>query len=110
MRAEELLLHQERVRQVGVSKKIAKYILDLAWASREERSFRFGFSTRGLLALKRAAQAWAYLYGRHFVIPDDVKAVFVPVAYPRLCLTDDINGLEKAECLRLFFSDVAIPL
>lgn len=110
MRPEELLWHQEQVRMVAISEKIVQYILDLAWASREERSFRFGLSTRGLLALKRAAQAWAYLQGRHFVIPDDIKMVFVPVAYPRLSLAEEVSGLEKSECLRLFFSDISVPV
>ena len=107
---EELTKYQQEVRKIHFSEKLTRYLLDLAWASRRERSFRFGFSTRGLLALKRAAQAWAYLHGRDFVIPDDVKAVFVPVAYPRLPLTEEVSALEKEECLKLFFSDVPLPL
>ncbi|NPB10075.1 MAG: MoxR family ATPase [Thermodesulfobacteria bacterium] len=107
---EDLLRIQNEVRKVKISPKVVDYLLDIAWASREERSFLFGFSTRGLLALKRAAQAVAYLSGRDFVIPDDVKSVFLPVAYHRLPLTEEVEGLEREECLRLFLSDVPVPV
>ncbi len=105
-----LLKMQEEVRRVHISSLIADYLLDIAWASREERSFVFGLSTRGLLALKRAAQAVAYLAGRDFVLPDDVKQVFLPVTYHRLLLAEEVAGPEKEECLRLFLSDVPVPV
>jgi len=66
-------------------------LLDLA---EETRKNRYGLSTRGLLALKRAAQAHALIENRAFVTPDDVQAVFVAVASHRL-------GLSEAETLNL---------
>ncbi len=106
----ELLAIQEAVRRVHVAPLIVEYLLKIARASREERSFFFGLSTRGLLALKRAAQAVAYLSGRDFVIPDDVKEVFLPVTYHRLPLAEEVGGMEKEECLKLFLSDIPAPV
>ena len=62
-------------------------MLDLA---EETRKSRHGLSTRGLLALKRAAQAHALIQQRAFVTPDDVQAVFVAVTSHR-------QGLSEAE-------------
>ncbi len=107
---EQILGIQEEVKRVHVAPKIFEYLLDIAQASRMERSFRFGFSTRGLLALKRSAQAVAYLEGRDYVVPDDVKKVFVPVAYYRLLNTEEIGSKEHEQCLRLFLEDIPVPV
>ena len=67
------------------------YLLDLAT---ETRKNRHGLSTRGLLALKKAAQAHAFIEQRSFVTPDDVQAVFVAVVAHRI-------GLSEAETSQL---------
>lgn len=72
------------VRNVHVSEAVRDYIVALAAASRESELVRTGISPRGTLALMHAAQAWAGISGRGHVIPDDVKAVAVPVMAHRL--------------------------
>lgn len=79
--ADEILQLQQLVRQVHLSDAVLNYMLDLAAETRKQRH---GLSTRGLLALKLAAQAYAVVEKRSFVIPDDVQAVFVAVAAHRL--------------------------
>ena len=54
---------------------MASYIVDIARATRESPSLSLGVSPRGATALMRAARAWAWLTGRDFVTPDDVKAL-----------------------------------
>ena len=88
---EQILELQRLVNQIYISEPIQEYLLDLA---EETRKNRYGLSTRGLLALKRAAQAHALIENRAFVTPDDVQAVFVAVASHRL-------GLSEAETLNL---------
>lgn len=83
----EILDLQHSVHQVFVSDAIQEYLLDLA---EQTRKSRHGLSTRGVLALKRAAQAYAFIEQRTFVTPDDVQAVFVAVSSHRL-------GLSEAE-------------
>ncbi|WP_436913115.1 AAA family ATPase [Acinetobacter schindleri] len=90
-REEQILELQRLVNQIYISEPIQEYLLDLA---EETRKNRYGLSTRGLLALKRAAQAHALIENRAFVTPDDVQAVFVAVASHRL-------GLSEAETLNI---------
>ena len=84
---DEILDLQSLAHEVFISEAIQEYLLDLA---EETRKSRHGLSTRGLLALKRAAQAHALIQQRAFVTPDDVQAVFVAVTSHRL-------GLSEAE-------------
>ncbi|MFI9458568.1 AAA family ATPase [Acinetobacter sp. NPDC052428] len=84
---DEILDLQNLTHQIFISEAIQEYLLDLA---EETRKSRHGLSTRGLLALKRAAQAHALIQQRAFVTPDDVQAVFVAVTSHRL-------GLSEAE-------------
>lgn len=80
------ILHlRELAKQVYLSDAALNYILDLAAETRKQRH---GLSTRGVLALKSAAQAYALLEGRSFVTTDDVQAVFVAVVAHRLSLGD----------------------
>jgi len=81
------------VQQIFVSDVMQDYLLDLA---AETRKKRHGLSTRGLLALKRAAQAYALIQQRAFVTPDDIQAVFVAVASHRMGLSE----IETAQLLQ----------
>lgn len=80
---QEILQLQSIVNQMTVNDLVFDYMLDLA---EETRKGRHGLSTRGLLALKKAAQAYALIEKRQFVIADDVQAVFVAVASHRIGL------------------------
>ena len=78
------ILHlRELAKQVFLSDAVLNYILDLAAETRKQRH---GLSTRGVLALKTAAQAYALVEGRSFVTTDDVQTVFVAVVAHRLSL------------------------
>ncbi len=87
----EILQLQCVVNEITLNDLIFDYILDLA---EETRKGRHGLSTRGVLALKKAAQAYALIEKRHFVIADDVQAVFVAVASHRI-------GLGESETLTM---------
>lgn len=80
------ILHlRELAKQVFLSEAVLNYILDLA---AETRKLRHGLSTRGVLALKAAAQAYALVEGRSFVMTDDIQTVFVAVVAHRLSLSE----------------------
>ena len=70
---------QAAVRAVRVDEAVADYLLALAEASRVRDDVYLGVSTRGALMHYRAAQALAFLQGRDYVVPDDVKRMAVPV-------------------------------
>lgn len=82
---EEILALKAQVDQVYLSPAILDYLLDLASITRKNRH---GLSTRGLLALKKAAQAYALISQRDFVSADDVQAVFSAVVAHRLNMTE----------------------
>ena len=88
-KAEEITAMMEEVEKIHLSDGVISYIRDIVKHTRDEKSFVAGASPRAMLALIRAGQAKAYLNGRDFVKPDDVKAVAVNVLHHRLSLTPE---------------------
>lgn len=84
--AEEVVAMQREVKQVHVDPVVKQYLVAVAVASRSLPAVRLGISPRGTLAWMAAAQSFAYLQGRSYVIPDDVKEVAVPVLSHRIQL------------------------
>ncbi|MEQ6916360.1 AAA family ATPase [Halomonas aquatica] len=82
--AERLRDWQARLDGIHVADALLDYVQALAAASREHPELAWGLSTRGVLALLQAARGWALLEGRDHVLPEDVQAVWVPVAGHRL--------------------------
>ncbi len=83
-RREDVTTACNEVKRVTVSEKIKDYIIRIVSETRNNQSIRLGVSPRGSLALMRAAQAYAAINGREYVLPDDVKAVAVPVLSHRI--------------------------
>ncbi len=98
---EEVRQLRSQVALVHADPKVTAYVLDLAAATRNEASFRLGLSPRGSQALFTASKALALLRGRTFVLPDDVKELFLPVTSGRVLLTPHAaaRGLEVASVL-----------
>lgn len=82
--AAEVEAASEAVTKITVSDRIRDYIIAIVNATRDNERLRLGVSPRGTLALMRAAQAYAAIDGRDFVLPDDVKRVAVPVLAHRV--------------------------
>jgi MoxR-like ATPase len=87
VKANELINVIEDIRQVYVSPAIQRYIIDLVGRSRQSGDVYLGASPRGSLALFRAGQARAALQGRDHVLPDDIKALAVPVLGHRIIVS-----------------------
>ena len=87
VKVHELLDAIEEIRQVYVSPTIQKYIIDLVGRTRQSGDVYLGASPRGSLALFRAGQARAALQGRDHVLPDDIKALAVPVLGHRVIVS-----------------------
>ena len=69
-----------------------------------------GVSTRGALALYRAAQAFAALQGRDYVIPEDIKGLAPAVLSHRVVLGSGMNADAAAQRLRKLLSEITVPL
>ncbi len=108
---EQLLALQEAVREIEVKDAIARYILELAGATRAHRDLELGVSTRGALGLYRAAQAHAFLDDRAYVTPDDIQALAVPTLAHRMLLTQTARygGGSTAGIVRDIVKRIAVP-
>jgi MoxR-like ATPase len=97
--------------QIHVAPALYEYVLDLARASREHVRLLLGLSTRGALALLRAARIAAALRGGEFVTPDDVKDVAVQVMAHRLVLSPEaaLEGQSDIDIVRALLAATAVP-
>lgn len=102
---------QQEVRSVYVDTDIKRYIVALAEATRAHPDIELGLSPRGSIALMRAAQAGAWLDGRHYVLPDDVKAAAEPVMGHRLLMKAPrrFQSEDVAELLLTIVRRVPLP-
>ncbi|GAE32093.1 AAA family ATPase [Halalkalibacter hemicellulosilyticus] len=97
MTTQEVLAIQEDVHNVFVSDDVKEYIVELVQATRKNRLVELGVSPRGTIALMKAAQAFAFIEGREFVIPDDIQYLAPFVLAHRLILTDESKMTNKLE-------------
>ncbi len=109
---EQLLELQEAVRQVYVSPAVRRYIVDVVTATRHHPQIALGASPRGSLALMVGSQALAVLEGRHYVMPDDVQRMAVPVLAHRLILRADVQGaLPRSEqVIQQILRQISVPV
>ena len=82
--AQQLLLMQHQVSQVHAADAVLDYLLALGQESRRNDLSPNALSPRASRALLAAARAWAYMAGRDYLLPDDIQAIFAPVAEHRL--------------------------
>ncbi|ODN30064.1 AAA family ATPase [Fervidobacterium thailandense] len=94
---EELNHEKRKVRQVKVSDDVKRYIVDIVNATRSHESLAFGSSPRGAIALMHMSMAWAYIDGRDYVLPDDVKAVAPYVLIHRVVQTTESKILRESK-------------
>jgi len=109
--AELLALQQER-RAVRVEDSVQDYVVRIARATRQNVDIQLGASPRATMALFQAAQAWAALAGRDFVLPDDVKAMALDVFGHRLMIAPQaqLRGRSAAELIEDIVSAVPVPV
>jgi MoxR-like ATPase len=96
---------------VHVAPALKGYLVDLADATRRHPRLALGVSPRGTLALLRATRALAASVGREFVLPDDLKALAVPVLQHRLVLTPEagMSGSTRRDVLDEVLASVPVP-
>jgi len=107
-----VLTMQQRVVQIHVSPAVRSYILDIGEQTRREPRLRLGISPRGSLALYKGSQALAALQGRDYVIPEDVKRLFIPVCAKRVIVRSEflVKGITAEELLSQAIDRVEVPV
>lgn len=83
---QDIVAMQNEANEVFIHKSMLEYIAGIVEATRKDTTIVMGVSTRGSLALLRAAKAYAYIQGRDYVVPEDVKTLAIPVLAHRLIL------------------------
>ena len=78
---------QAEVRKIRVTEQVKKYIVNIVGSTRSDRNVTLGISPRGSIALYKAAKAFAFIYEREYVTPDDVKIAAVSVLAHRIILS-----------------------
>jgi MoxR-like ATPase len=102
---------REEVERVHVAEALAAYVLDLARASREHARIELGLSTRGALALIKAACVAAAARASEFATPDDVKSVATWVAAHRLVPASEaaLEGTTDLDLVAQLLNDTPVP-
>ena len=110
--AEDVIMLKEQAARVTIRDNVILYARNIAEMTRAEKRFALGASPRAVLALVKAAQARAFIEGRDFVKPDDVKAAAPFVLGHRLALTSEakIAKENKDEILAKLIGKTKVPL
>ena len=109
---EELRQLQQQVRDVMVDDTLKKYIVDIATRTRSHASIFLGVSPRGSIALMKAAQAYALLHDRDYVIPDDIQYLAPFVFTHRIILKSEakFEGISAEDVIKQILGRVPVPV
>jgi len=111
LHGEEVLSIQRDIKEkVYLSEKMLDYVLEITEATRTNKYFSAGLSTRGALALTHTAKADAYFQGKDFVVPENVKAVAEHVVAHRVVFREEYDNLNKKELVRSLLENVPTPV
>ncbi len=107
----EVLEMQAEVERVHIDPAIERYIVEVSSGTRAHRSVEVGVSPRGSLAMMKLARAKAWIDGRRFVVPDDVKFTAVPALCHRIILKPEqwLRGTQPASVIKEVLDEVPVP-
>ncbi|UYZ24287.1 AAA family ATPase [Mesobacillus jeotgali] len=109
---EDLRDLQQSIKEVVVDDTIKRYIVELSSRTRGHSSVYLGVSPRGSIALMKAAQAYAFIYGRDYVIPDDIQYLAPYVFAHRIILKSEarFEGITTEDVVNRVLARVPVPV
>ncbi|WP_223703412.1 AAA family ATPase [Sutcliffiella deserti] len=109
---EELQEMQKQVKEVHVDQTVKEYIVDMVNRTRTHQSVYLGASPRGSVALMKAGQAYAFIHGRDYVVPDDIKYLAPYVLPHRIILKSEakFEGMTAEQVVRKVIDRTPIPV
>ncbi|MEA3318385.1 MAG: MoxR family ATPase [Bacillota bacterium] len=109
---EELQEMQKQVKEVHVDVTVKEYIVDLVNRTRTHQSVYLGASPRGSVALMKAAQAYAFIHGRDYVLPDDIQYLAPYVLPHRIILKSEakFEGMTAEQVVKKVIDRTPIPV
>lgn len=111
---------QSIIKDIFIDQRVVQYILDLVFATRNPEKYKlgeyasmvkYGVSPRATIALAAAAKSYAFLQGRHFVIPDDIKAIAPAILSHRILLTyeAEAEGITSESFVEKILNTLVVP-
>jgi MoxR-like ATPase len=109
--AEDIQMMQKLVEQIHISDPVYEYLVELVSATRTHPLIKLGVSPRGSIAVMRMAKACAFLQNRDFVVPEDVRTIFLDVAAHRILLSPKAkaSGMTAEQLLAEILNTTPIP-
>lgn len=109
--AQQLIEFQKVIQQVHVEDHLLQYIAEIVNKTRNHASLYLGASPRASINILKVSRAFAAIQGRDFVIPEDIKAVMVPVLIHRIYLTPEkeMEGITERQIISDIINSVPIP-
>lgn len=120
VRPEEILQARSSIKEIYMDEKIKRYILDLVFATRKPEEYKlaelkkliaYGASPRATIYLAQSAKAYAFLQGRGYVTPEDIKAIGADILRHRIILTYEAEAEETTsdEIIQTLFNTIEVP-
>ncbi len=94
---DDMISLQEQVKKVRASQNVKDYIISVANATRSDEGIKLGVSPRGSIALYKSAKAWAFMDGRNFITPQDVKDCCVCTLAHRIMLSPKGKSMYETQ-------------
>ena len=108
--SDEITVARGQVQGIYLSDKVLTYIHNLVLATRSHELIMTGLSTRAAINIAQAAKAAAFLAGRDYVAPDDVKDIAVAVCSHRLVMRTGMSTVDRGGVIRTIIAGIALPL
>ncbi|MDZ4743134.1 MAG: MoxR family ATPase [Verrucomicrobiota bacterium] len=115
----DIMRSREVINQIYIDEKVRDYIVDLVWCTRDPKSYKleladyiqYGASPRATISLTLAAKAWAFMQGRGYVTPQDVKSIGMDVLRHRVTVTyeAEAENLTSEDIVQKIFETLPVP-
>ncbi|MGD6844502.1 AAA family ATPase [Bacillus infantis] len=108
---DDFMSMRKKIESVALSNDILDYVMQIVRKTREAESIRFGASTRAAISIGKAGRAWAFLAGRDYVTPDDIKMVSKPALRHRIQLSPnaELEGRTVDQTIDELVGSVPVP-
>jgi MoxR-like ATPases len=108
---DEILKLQDLIKnEIYVSSKVIDYIIEIVEATKRSKFLYSGISTRGSLSILLASKANAFIKGRDYVIPEDVKELIEYIIPHRVLFKEEYETINKKEIIKSILNEIPTPV
>jgi len=109
---ETIIMIQNLIHTVHLDSSLRNYIIEITSATRNDQNLLLGSSPRGSISLSKAAQAYAAMNGRDYVVPEDIKKLAAPVLKHRLIIRSEarLKNIKPENIIERILNSTSVPL